>query len=188
MSKRIKALGFVEVMIAIVVVGVVSAVFLTIAGKAMKSLIQTERMEYMSRIATDGANIAQEVANQQKATLSGGGIYFPTEAIDVGRCFIPLREQDGADVSYYFLREEGGMEGQFLSIPKGNDAETRELFVENGADAYEDYFLVMCIDSMDATGTMWANVEFRVGDVKLAGLRTTDSDLKDFKYYAIIDL
>ncbi|MCD4811639.1 hypothetical protein K8R14_03485 [bacterium] len=188
MNKRIKALGFVEVMIAIVVVGIVSAVFLTISARAMKALVQTERLEYMSRIATDGANIAQEVANQQKAALTGEGPYFPSEAIDVGRCFIPFREESGENVFYYFLREEGGMEGQFISILNGDDTETRDLFIENGADTHEDYFLVMCIQSMDATGTRWANVEFRVGDVKLAGVRTTDSDLKDFKYYAIIDL
>ena len=79
-KKRIKGLGFIEVLMAIVVVSIVSAVFLSIAGKAMKELIQTERMEHMARIARDGANIAQEVANKEKAeVIDNTDDLFPKE-------------------------------------------------------------------------------------------------------------
>ena len=100
-NKKIKALGFVEVLISIVVVGIVSAVFLTIAGKTMKSLIQTERIEQMARIAVDGSNIAQEIANQEKAQLTGGEDLFPSENPgDIGSCFIPEYNPDTSEYSF----------------------------------------------------------------------------------------
>ena len=201
MKKNLKALGFVEVVIAIAVAGIVSAVFMTIAGKAMKSLIQTERIESMARIATDGANIAQEIANQEKADFNVGD-FFPSESIDVGYCFVPYQDVEGDNIYYYFLAD--GETGEFESIRRyeeetidipglsGTNAvvreDVRDWFVYNAAGLYTDYFLVMCIDGIDEVGTSWANVSFIVGDVNVDGVVTNDTDLKDFTYYAVIDL
>lgn len=179
--KDLKALGFVEVLFALVVVCIASAVFLTVAGKAMKSLVQTERIEYMARIATDGANIAQEIGNQEKASLVSGEKHFPTESNDIGDCFVPLREGEGSEVTYSFLKDESG---QFKNF--SND--DRASYILNGSDMYEEYFLVMCIEDIDDEGTGWASVYFIVGDINVAGQATTDSDFRDFTYYAIIDL
>ena len=172
--KNIKALGFVEVLIAIAIVGIVSAVFLTIAGQAMKNLVRTERIESMSRIATDGANIAQEVANQDKSGLVLYADSFPK----IEGCYIPFRSVNQGVASYYF--EKDGESYRTLG--------SRESYVSEASDLYEDYFLVMCIDSINQDDTNWANVSFIVGDVNVAGLATTDSDIADFTYYAVIDL
>ncbi|HCC67894.1 TPA: hypothetical protein DEP90_01610 [Patescibacteria group bacterium] len=175
--KKLKALGFIEILISLVVAGIVSAVFLTIASKTMKSLIQTERIEYMARIAMDGVNIAQEIANQEKAQLIGDEELFPKQT---GFCFVPFRE----DSVYSFKQgEEEGMITISDELPN-----KRELFIENASDMYSDYFLVMCIEDTDVDGTSWANVKFIVGDIKVAGEQTTDTDVRDFTYYAIIDL
>ncbi len=202
MKKNLKALGFVEVVIAIAVAAIVSAVFMTIAGKAMKNLIQSERIEAMARIAKDGANIAQEIANQEKSSIGAGNDFFPNETIDKGYCFVPYREVDGENTAYYFLKNDEA--NDFLSIKKYEDNSIdipglsgtydvnrevqRGLFVSEAKDLYTDYFLVMCIEGIDEEGTGWANVEFIVGDIKVEGLITNDSDLKDFTYYAVIDL
>ena len=180
-NKDLKALGFVEVLFALVIACVASAVFLTVAGKAMKSLVRTERIENMARIATDGGNIAQEIANQEKASLSLEEDFFPTETNDINKCFVPLREGDGSEVTFSFLKNESN---QFISFSEEN----RESYLQPGSAMYEEYFLVMCIEGIDSIGTSWANVKFIVGDIKVAGQQTTDSDLRDFTYYAIIDL
>ena len=71
-----------------------------------------------------------------------------------------------------------------IQIPDDNRTE----FVKNPSSMYENYFLVMCIEGIDDSGTSWASVKFVVGDIKVAGVQTTDSDVRDFTYYSIIDL
>jgi hypothetical protein len=186
-SKNFKALGFIEVLIAIVVVGIVSAVFLTIAGDAMKELIQTERMEYMTRLARDAVNVAQEVANREKANIvtTQDTDYFPN---DEDLCYIPMREGSGEDVEYKFLKEGTSFKSfQYPSNPR--DAIVEEVVdnTQEGFLAGQQYFVTLCIEDLDET-TGWANVVVWVGDTDVAGVRTNDSDLKDFKFYAVIDL
>jgi hypothetical protein len=199
--KNIKALGFVEVIIAIVVVGVASAVFLTMSGRAMRELVQNERIESMRRVAKNGVEIAVEAANLQKGAKVDES-YFPMDSTDEGRCFIPVKGGSGAEVSYGFLMDGSD---EFLSMSDAIPDDTRVWALEGGRAKYEslyladspeeedeylptDYFLLMCIDSFDPTGEQWADVYFWVGDIHVDGKITSDSDLKDFKYNAIIDL
>ncbi len=178
LEKKFKALGFVEVLIAIVVVSIVSAVFFSIATDAMKDLIQTERMETMARLAKNGANIVQEVANQEKADQFSQEEYFPKAK---GQCYLPVEDQDG-DPVYSFAKEEGS---GFIFCPDGD----RSCVIDKVLNEYvlfDNYFLLMCI--VDIEEDSWAYVKFWVGDIKLEGVRTTDSDVKDFTYYAIIKI
>lgn len=189
-KNRIKGLGFVEVLIAIVVVAIVSAVFLSIAGHAMKELVQTERIEHMARIARDGANIAQEVANQEKADVienNENNELFPKV---VGQCYFPLREDSGDEVVYSFAQEGVNFISQTDETEGVRDLIISAVSEPPISEDYfwgEDYFLVMCIENLDDT-TKWAHVRFWVGDVHVAGQISNDSDLKDFKYYAVIEL
>lgn len=193
-SKKIKALGFVEVIIAIVVVGISSAVFLTMSGRAMKELVQVERIEYMKRIAKDGVNIAQEIADKEKNALPGED-FFPNDSGDDNACYIPIRDDSG----YRFLQDMTNFTSISLAT---NSEELRDWAINYGTgnissgtvnpetNPNEDYFLVMCIKpgGIDTTGTKWANVYFWVGDIHVAGNISSETDMKDFKYHAIIDL
>ncbi|MDD3474954.1 MAG: hypothetical protein PHP08_03610, partial [Candidatus Dojkabacteria bacterium] len=192
-KKKIKALGFVEILIAIVVVGVISTVFLSITTNAMKDLLQTERTEYMARMAKDGMNIAQEIANQDKADIfiEDADRAFPMEE---GYCYIPIRIDSGDSVTYEFVKEDNGESFENVQDPEADislDFATirSELLAkfETGGTTFEDeyfwddnYFMVMCIESIDTTSTRWANVRFWVGDRHVAGEITNDSDIKDF--------
>jgi hypothetical protein len=154
----------------------------------MKELIQTERIEHMARIARDGANIAQEIANQEKADVIENNELFPKV---VGQCYFPLRKDSGDEVTYSFAKNENKY---FISETDGTEG-VRDLIVSGVSEPPisedyfwgEDYFLVMCIENID-TDTAWAHVKFWVGDVHVAGQITNDSDVKDFKYYAVIEL
>ena len=195
-KKKIKALGFVEVLIAIVVVGIISTVFLSISANAMKDLIQSERIEYMARMAKDGMNIAQEIANQDKADIfiKDADKNFPS---DEDYCYIPLRTGSGDSVIYKFLRDNNG---EFVNEedPEAGGINSRGKILqdfETGGATFEDdyfwdsnYFIVMCIESIDDTSTRWANVRFWVGDRNVEGRITNDSDVKDFNYYAVVEL
>jgi type II secretory pathway pseudopilin PulG len=195
MKNKIKALGFIEVLIAIVVVGIVSAVFLSIAGRAMKDLIQAERVEYMSRIAKDAMNIAQEVANQEREDLLVDNNLFPDETTDINECFFPKREVIGDEVTYKFAKNESDIfESRSASVDRDqlvgeikNDSNLRWFTTNDGIDWNDNYFVLMCIRNID-TSSRWANVEFWVGDLSVKGERTDSTDVKDFRYYAIIEL
>jgi len=188
-NKKIRALGFVEVIIAIVVVGIMSSVFLTISGRAMKELVQTERLETMKRVARDGAQIAQEIANRQKNAMPGEE-YFPIDGEDY--CYIPVK----SDEEYFFQGNQGGLgEYERNSIIQVASPDTdplrdwaKEYAVYQNFEEASDYFLIMCITDIDTSGTRWANVYFLVGDIHVKGQKSSDTDMKDFKYYAIIDL
>lgn len=181
MKNRFKALGFIEVLIATVVVGIVSAVFLSMAGKAMKDLLQTERIETMGRIARDGANIAQEVANQQKSSL-GFEKFFP----DSKSCFLPIQEENNGEFSYYFFKD-GGIFVSFDPTAREEIVNTISGFQE-GYYMYSHYFLAMCIDDIDTDSSNWARVRFWVGDLGVKGEQTSDTDVKDFMFHSVISL
>jgi type II secretory pathway pseudopilin PulG len=200
---KIKALGFIEVLIAIVVVGIVSAVFLSIAGNAMKDLVLSERIEYMARVAKDAKNIAQDVANQEKAEIVITNDIFPNdESRDVGRCFFPQRESSGGegDTVYKFAKNIDGENFAFFQDPVNPNSSDREVLVakvkeeslewviENDEINWNrDYFVLMCIENIDTT-SRWTHVRFWVGDLSVKGEFTNDRDVKDFIYYAVIEL
>lgn len=184
MNSKIKALGFIEVLIGIVVAGIVATVFLGISVRAMKDLLLNERIENMSRIAVNGASIAQEVANLERSIVAGDEFLPKT----VGQCYFPIRDDSGDTVIYKFFKEVD--EGSFISFPDFN----REQIVAYVRGEYddellynEDYFIVMCPEVVDEENG-WANVKFMIGDVHVAGQITNDTDVKDFTYYAVIDL
>jgi len=191
-EKQFKGLGFVEILIAIVVVGIVSAVFFSISASAMRDLIQTERIETMANIARDGFNIAQEVANQEKADVGSTNNYFPD---DPGECYIPLRDEEENPV-YKFQKEDGSFvffsDPSTFPFPTEDRSDIVNYFETTFGESEEyfwgeNYFMLMCIESIDDT-SRWANVFFIVGDMDVAGQLTNDSDIQDFKYYAVIDL
>ena len=197
-KKRFKALGFIEILIAIAVVGIISTVFLSITSNAMKDLVQTERIEYMARVAKDGVNVAQEVSNQDKADIfiKDEDRNFPPGDVynNFVYCYIPLRTGSGENVTYEFLKDENDEFVEFSADESGVRNRILETF-ETGGSTFEEnyfwdpnYFMVMCIESIDTTSTRWANVKFWVGDRHVEGRITNDSDVKDFNYYAVVEL
>jgi type II secretory pathway pseudopilin PulG len=187
-KRKYKGLGFIEVLIAIVVVGVVSSVFITLSGKAMKDLIQNERVEYMSRLAKDGVNVAQEIANREKANIvtTPDTNYFP-DAEDY--CYITMREGEGENVEYKFLKE-GTAFKDFRYLDSDVRSQIVDWIVYNSEPGYlagQQYFVVVCIESIEED-IGWAHIQVWVGDTDLKGEMTSDSDVKDFKFYAVVDL
>ena len=181
-TKKYKALGFVEVLIALMVVGIACSVFLTIAGQSIKNLLKNEEIEYMSRIARDGANIAQEIANIDKADMFGEDL-FPRS---VGSCYIPIIDDEG---SYKFLTEKIGEREVIKDVSpftRENVLEYAKSYTE-GRGIQNTYFRVMCIDSIETNGR-WASVTFNIGNPRYAGKITNDKDLKDYTYQTIIRL
>jgi len=75
--KKYKALGFVESMIAIMVLGMSSVVLMQIAVNVMQDILQNEAIDDLTQHAIEGAEIVQDIANRNNAV--GGGL-FPQSA------------------------------------------------------------------------------------------------------------
>jgi len=215
-KKQYKALGFIEVLIAIVVVGVTSAVFLTMSGRAMRELVQTERIEYMGRISRDGVTIAQELANKEKNDPNPVN-WFPNPNLSTGdqHCYLIQRDNESDENEYVFSYEGNYVEKDYKDYYIANPLDPTEVnqiredivsdtrnMIENEPNdyiyAYEDpedpltliserYFLAMCITDID-NNEQWANVYFWIGDIDVKGEITSGSDVRDLKYYSIIDI
>jgi hypothetical protein len=209
----IKALGFVEVLIAIVVVGIASAVFLTMSGRAMRELVQTERIEYMARISRDGVTMAQELASKEKNDLPKVNWFPDPDLLSHDTvCYLIQRDNESTDNDYVFVYEGAYNNYDYIeySFSNPNEEETvRSNIVEKVSSTIEDnpqdyiysyedpndslsyitekYFLAMCITDID-DNQQWANVYFWVGDIGVKGDITSGKDVRDLKYYSIIDI
>jgi hypothetical protein len=203
--KTVKGLGFVEVLIAIVVVGIASAVFLTMSGRAMKELVQTERIEYMARISRDGVTMAQELASKEKNDPSATD-WFPNPNLSAGPvCYLIQRDNESVDNDYVFYYKGNYADldyEEYLDTEREKIVSQVQDMIETKPEDYiysyidpddppqlisERYFLAMCITKYDSNN-QWANVYFWVGDINLAGEITSDKDVRDLKYYSIIDI
>lgn len=99
-NKKYKALGFVESMIAIMVLGMSSVVLMQISVNVMQNILQNEAIDDLTQYAIEGAEIVQDIANRNKE--AGGGL-FPLvedyESDPYGRnCFI--FKQEGEDIVF----------------------------------------------------------------------------------------
>ncbi len=71
--KKYKALGFVESMIAIMVLGMSSVVLMQIAVNVMQNILQNEAIDELTQYAIEGAEIIQDIANRNNEV--GGGLF-----------------------------------------------------------------------------------------------------------------
>lgn len=173
MKKHIKreyeALGFVEALIAIMVVGVSSVVLMQIAVNTMQGVIQNEKIDTMTQIALEGGETVKEIAKQEKVT---GEDLFPNNA----GCYVPLSES-GA-----FTFKEG-IDGNFLYLEA--DAE-REEYVAN-ATINEEFFRIYCFESY-SVGDRYVSGNIIVGEINSDGTITKGNNVKDYSYFTVVNL
>ena len=86
-----EAIGFVEALIAILLVGMSSLVLLQIAINTLNTAIQNEVIDHMTQYAMEGGEMVQDIYNKQK--MKG---YPEEEDPEESELFFPLLE-DGED-------------------------------------------------------------------------------------------
>lgn len=172
-KKHYEALGFVEALIAIMVVGISSVVLMQIAVNTMQNTIQNETIDKMTQYAVEGAELAQEIADRE---ISTGDDLFPDEGL-WDSCF--SFDQEGEEINF---AEES--EGNFVVYEELN----RDGYKDDAVLSDEDeFFRIVCLDS----GTV--DPTFVVGRV-IVGQRISDgeisvgTDVKDYTYMTVIKL
>jgi len=175
LKNKYEALGFVEALIAIMVVGISSIVLMEIAVNTMQNTIQNEIIDTMTQYAVEGAEIAQQIADRDKEDESP--TYFPTLS-DWGSCFRFVNESG----VYSFYKDT---ENLFVKYDENTD---RDIY-KNEAVIEEDgeLFRVICLESSSP------NPSFVIGRVVVGqnmsdGSITKGAFVKDYSYLTVIKL
>lgn len=166
---KYEALGFVEALIAIMVVGASSVVLMQIAVNTMKGVIQNERIDTMTQLALEGGEIVKEIAKQEKFK---GEDLFP----NIAGCYVPL-EENGV-----FLFKKG-MDGNFLRLEEKAD---RSEYILN-AKLNDEFFRIYCFKSY-SEGDRYVSGYIIVGELTSDGTITKGNKVKDYSYFTVVNL
>lgn len=168
-QKKYEALGFVEALIAIMVVGASSVVLMQIAVNTMQGVIQNEKIDTMTQIAVEGSEIVKEIARQEKVS---GDDLFP----DIPGCYVPLSESG----TFTF---KDGLDGNVLYLEA--DAQ-REEYVANAA-INEEFFRIYCFESY-TVGDRYVSGDIVVGELNSDGTVSKSNNVKDYSYFTVVNL
>jgi len=182
-DKKYKALGFVESMIAIMVLGMSSTVLMQITVNIMQDILQNEAIDDLTQYAIEGSEIIQDIANRNKEV--GGGL-FPLvaeyEADPLGRnCFIFKLE--GEDM--VLAKDDNGNWIKYTSDDRDTYKDTAVLSQE------DELFRIICFDTPMggvAGEPEYITTEIIVGQRYGDGKITKGNLAKDYVYRTIVKL
>lgn len=191
-------MGFVESLVAIILVGVASVVLMRIAGSTMMEAIRNERIDKMTQFAIEGATMTETIILEMVEE------YPLNEKLDKAKeklnldasstkCFIPQRKSDSDMAAFDFVYE--GEKYRTVSVNssfKPNDRKNsyiaiKEKDVVNNTER-TDYFRYVCISIPSVKQARYLDVRVIVGHILSEGEVTANRDVKDYIYSTIISL
>lgn len=176
LNTKYEALGFVEALIAIMVSGIVATVLINISVVAMRELVRLDIEDAQAHQARSAAVIVQNIANRER--LKEGSEYFSPTQLQKDSCYI-LRKLEGG---YEIDNTQSYQIGE-------RDTYRFDAVIDDGVnDNEEDYFRIICIASNQPSGTKKMLIKVVVGFNKVEGMFGTTSDIRDYQYFAIINL
>jgi hypothetical protein len=179
-KKTYEALGFLEAMIAIMVVGLTSVVLMRIAVDTMQNILQNEAIDNVTQYAVEGAEIAQDIALKDR--LEEEEVLFPTsEDYEVfANCFI-LTEEEG---EIQFKKEEGN----FVKYEIDKRVEYKDKAI---LDEEDELFRIVCLEDPPIPpegGQTFVMARIIVGQRHSGGKVTKGNLVKDYTYVTVVRL
>lgn len=181
-NKKYKALGFVESMIAIMILGMSSVVLMQIAVNVMQDVLQNEAIDDLTQYAIEGAEIIQDIANRNHVA---GGELFPSraeyEADPFGKnCF--KFELDGEDI--VLAKNEEGDWIKYTAIE-------RDTYKNDATLNNDELFRIICFNNiMEGVDgePAFVTTDIIVGQIHGSGEITKGNLAKDYVYRTIVKL
>lgn len=172
LNKKYEAMGFVEALISIMVVGASSVVLMQIASQTLQEMMQNEVIDTMTQYAVEGSVIVQDLATQEK--ISGEDLFPNAEG-----CYV-MDAQEGV----YSFRKNAAEE--YISYDLSQDRETYKS--ETAISSDDNYFRLICINSYVGDGK-FAIIKVVVGQSKVGdGTITKKNMVKDYSYFTVATL
>ena len=209
-----EAIGFIEALIAILLVGVSSLLLLQIAIDTINNAIQNEAIDHMTQYAMEGAEMVQDLYNKHKMDLllnpdldedeEGRERYFPTitpESTEEGNCFVI--NKSGGDV--FFATNSSGDFVRFVrgeqreqyrqealidihDYPSGIDPDRRKNII----NINEQFFRIVCLDGDMSGDEPFLLARIVVGQryfsEELFGGELYGNFVRDYEYLTVIQL
>jgi len=205
--KKYEAMGFVEALIAIIVVGVASVVLMEIAATTMSDAVENERIDKMTQYAIEGAtmteNIVQELYEDPTSTdltFFNSNIATPPLLSSAEICFVPqVPDFDSPDIfdfkrtgtNYYFINKNAIYIDKAIDESIKKDIKVNSTIYERKRGATQatptDYFRLACVRSKSASAK-YLSVTIIVGHISSEGNITARRNVKDYTYSTIINI
>jgi type II secretory pathway pseudopilin PulG len=176
LTKKYESLGFVESLIAIMVSGIVATVLINIAVSAMRDLVRLDVEDAQAQHARSAAVVIQNIANRERVQEDDNNLF---DSLTEGLCYVLTRDEDGE----YNIDPT-------VTLPNRDAYITDAVITDGVGDNEEDYFRAICIVRM-RPGDPPTNkllIKVIIGFNRVSGLLSTSTDIKDYQYFAIINL
>lgn len=158
-SKKYEGMGFAEALIALMIAGMVGIVLMRISSATLRELAQLDMQDSLAQYAVSAS------VNLQKIAIA-----------DMERDEKQFNETDIIEGSYYDINEEGTeILPSPLTYPDERDSFT---LIPN-----TDYFRIFRVVSIDEGKAI---LEIITGVSSMAGVNTSSTDIKDYKYLVTI--
>lgn len=165
LNKKYDSLGFVEALIALMVSGIVGVVLMQISASTLRELHQLDIQDAVARYAVSTAVQLQKIATQDMTFADGDKVLFNL-----------------APNGCYGFDPQGNIKTDTIYDIDNRSSYSGTSFV----DPDLEYFRIFCVKS-DPTDAKKMLVEIIVGSNKMAGQVTSDNDVKDYSYIAVIN-
>ncbi|HBB64385.1 MAG: hypothetical protein UR34_C0003G0020 [candidate division WS6 bacterium GW2011_GWC1_33_20] len=165
--KKYEGLGFVEALIALMVSGIVAVVLMSISASSIQELMRVDMQDLMAQYAVSTSVHIQKLAIEE-ANENADDNNFLT--LTQGKCY-PFNTDEEESIRF---TEDAGSRNEYKD----------SSLVKNDPD----FFRIMCVEYRDITDSRKMLVKIIVGSNKFDGLATTDRDIKDYEYFAVINI
>ncbi|NLD25460.1 hypothetical protein GX656_02365 [Candidatus Dojkabacteria bacterium] len=188
-----EGMGFIESLIAIMVVGVASVVLMRIAASTMSDAVENERIDKMTQYAVEGANMAENIVQEfyEYPTSSDAISFFnkiaPSFPTNI-KCFIPDTTNSGV---FEFKKDDdfkiltiSSLTIETINIHR-EDFEDAEIMTNNVGSGF---FRYACFYPYTASTDKQINVGIVVGHLASEGTYTARRNVKHYIYSTVIPL
>lgn len=190
-----EGMGFIESLIAIMVVGVASVVLMRIAASTMSDAVENERIDKMTQYAVEGANMAENIVQEfyEYPTSPDAISFFSKIAPSFPtyiKCFIP----DITNSGVFEFKKDLDDDFKILTI-SSLAIESINIHKEDFGDAEimtnnvgSGFFRYACFYPYTASTDKQINVGIVVGHLASEGTYTARRNVKHYIYSTVIPL
>jgi len=178
LKDKYESLGFVEALIAIMIVGVSSIILMEIAVNTMQNTIQNEVIDTMTQYAVEGAEMAQQISDRDLQSSDRDLFPKPTPGTTVCYRFISELDSETNRQIFSFAKTT---ENTFIQY----NEDDRNTYKEEALIEEEELFRIFCLEGSSG------EKNFVIGRV-IVGQRYSDGSItrgnavKDYSYLTVI--
>jgi len=180
LKKKYESLGFVEALVAIMIVGVSSVVLMEIAVNTMQNTIQNEVIDTMTQYAVEGAEMAQQISDRDLQSNDAQLFPEPIEGTTVCYRFVSEVDSETNRLIFSFAKNTENTFIQYSENEQRNNYKEEALIEEEG-----ELFRIFCLEPSSG------EENFVIGRV-IIGQRYSDGSItkgnavKDYSYLTVI--